>query len=72
MMIGTKRFDCSSVDPYDDPEKRDKVAVRALMLLLITYIISTLCLQGFNLVYKQVGIDAVSYTHLTLPTSGLV
>ncbi|RIY31027.1 hypothetical protein CJI48_01430, partial [Bifidobacteriaceae bacterium GH005] len=45
------------MDPYDDPEMRNKVAVRALILLLITFIISTLCLQGFNLVYKQVGID---------------
>lgn len=68
MMIGTKRFDCSSVDPYDDPEKRDKVAVRALMLLLITYIISTLCLQGFNLVYKQVGIDVKAVDQAPLIT----
>ncbi len=67
-MIGTKRFDCSSVDPYDDPEKRDKVAVRALMLLLITYIISTLCLQGFNLVYKQVGIDVKAVDQAPLIT----
>nr|PMC50986.1 MFS transporter [Gardnerella vaginalis]PMC53954.1 MFS transporter [Gardnerella vaginalis] len=68
MMIGTKRFDCSSVDPYDDPEKRDKVAVRALILLLITYIISTLCLQGFNLVYKQVGIDVKAVDQAPLIT----
>lgn len=68
MMIGTKRFDCSSVDTYDDPEKRDKVAVRALMLLLITYIISTLCLQGFNLVYKQVGIDVKAVDQAPLIT----
>lgn len=67
-MIGTKRFDCFSVDPYDDPEKRDKVAVRALMLLLITYIISTLCLQGFNLVYKQVGIDVKAVDQAPLIT----
>lgn len=67
-MIGTKRFDCSSVDPYDDPEKRDKVAVRALILLLITYIISTLCLQGFNLVYKQVGIDVKAVDQAPLIT----
>lgn len=68
VMIGTKRFDCSSVDPYDDPEKRDKVAVRALILLLITYIISTLCLQGFNLVYKQVGIDVKAVDQAPLIT----
>lgn len=46
-----------SLDLYDDPKTRDKVAVRALILLLITFIIGTLCFQGFNLVYKQVGID---------------
>ncbi|RIY23678.1 hypothetical protein CJI50_05445 [Bifidobacteriaceae bacterium NR021] len=68
MMIGTKRIDCSSVDPYDDPEMRDKVAVRALILLLITFIISTLCLQGFNLVYKQVGIDVKAVDQAPLIT----
>lgn len=67
-MIGTKRFDYSSVDPYDDPEKRDKVAVRALILLLITFVISTLCLQGFNLVYKQVGIDVKAVDQAPLIT----
>lgn len=67
-MIGTKRFDCSSVDPYDGPEKRDKVAVRALILLLITFVISTLCLQGFNLVYKQVGIDVKAVDQAPLIT----
>lgn len=42
-------------DPYDDPQTRDRVAVRSLILLLITFILGTLCLQGFNLVYTQVG-----------------
>ena len=68
MMIGTKRIDCSSIDPYDDPEMRNKVAVRALILLLITFIISTLCLQGFNLVYKQVGIDVKAVDQAPLIT----
>lgn len=68
MMIGTKRIDCSSMDPYDDPEMRNKVAVRALILLLITFIISTLCLQGFNLVYKQVGIDVKAVDQAPLIT----
>jgi len=67
-MIGTKRIDCSSMDPYDDPEMRNKVAVRALILLLITFIISTLCLQGFNLVYKQVGIDVKAVDQAPLIT----
>lgn len=68
MMIGTKRIDCSSMNPYDDPEMRNKVAVRALILLLITFIISTLCLQGFNLVYKQVGIDVKAVDQAPLIT----
>lgn len=68
MMIGTKRIDCSSMDPYDDPEMRNKVAVHALILLLITFIISTLCLQGFNLVYKQVGIDVKAVDQAPLIT----
>lgn len=74
MMIGTKRIDCSSMDPYDDPEMRNKVAVRALILLLITFIISTLCLQGFNLVYKQVGIDvkAVDQAPLIIGLPGII
>lgn len=67
-MIGTKRIDCSSMDPYDDPEMRNKVAVRALILLLITFVISTLCLQGFNLVYKQVGIDVKAVDQAPLIT----
>lgn len=44
-----------AVDPYENPQLRDKVAVRSLILLLITFILGTLCLQGFNLVYTQVG-----------------
>lgn len=45
----------SAVDPYEDPKTRDKVAIYSLILLLITFILGTLCLQGFNLVFDQIG-----------------
>lgn len=46
------------VDPFDDPVTSNKMAVRALIPLLITFVLGTLCLQGFNLVFQQVGADA--------------
>lgn len=45
------------VDPFDDPVTSNKMAVRALIPLLITFVLGTLCLQGFNLVFQQVGAD---------------
>ncbi|MFU0536545.1 hypothetical protein BFS15_05150 [Gardnerella sp. DNF01162] len=45
----------SAVDSYEDPKTRDKVAIYSLILLLITFILGTLCLQGFNLVFDQIG-----------------
>lgn len=45
----------TAVDPYEDPKTRDKVAIYSLILLLITFILGTLCLQGFNLVFDQIG-----------------
>ena len=41
------------VDPFDDPVTSNKMAVRALIPLLITFVLGTLCLQGFNLVFQQ-------------------
>lgn len=38
-------------DPFDDPVTSNKMAVRALIPLLITFVLGTLCLQGFNLVF---------------------
>lgn len=38
-------------------EATNKAAISALIPLLITFILGTLCLQGFNLVYAQVGAD---------------
>ncbi len=46
------------VDPFDDPVTSNKMAVRALIPLLITFVLGTLCLQGFNLVFQQVGAGA--------------
>ncbi|MFU0464647.1 MFS transporter [Gardnerella vaginalis] len=45
----------TALDPYEDPKTRDKVAIYSLILLLITFILGTLCLQGFNLVFDQIG-----------------
>ena len=47
----------AAVDPFDDPVTSNKMAVRALIPLLITFVLGTLCLQGFNLVFQQVGAD---------------
>ncbi|WP_245531841.1 MFS transporter [Alloscardovia criceti] len=38
------------------------MAVRALIPLLITFILGTLCLQGFNLVFQQIGQDVGATT----------
>ena len=40
-----------------DEQVTTQTAVKALVLLLITFILGTLCLQGFNLVFTQVGED---------------
>ena len=42
----------ASADPFDDPVTSNKMAVRALIPLLITFVLGTLCLQGFNLVFQ--------------------
>lgn len=44
-------------DPFDDPVTSNKMAIRSLIPLLITFVLGTLCLQGFNLVFQQVGAD---------------
>lgn len=41
--------------PPDVDEQTNKMAISALIPLLITFILGTLCLQGFNLVFEQVG-----------------
>ena len=36
----------ASADPFDDPVTSNKMAIRALIPLLITFVLGTLCLQG--------------------------
>lgn len=55
-------------DAYDNPEMVNKIAIRALILLLISYVFGTLCLQGFNLLFKQVGTDVSSPEQASLIT----
>ena len=35
----------ASADPFDDPVTSNKMAIRALIPLLITFVLGTLCLQ---------------------------
>ncbi|BDR54324.1 MFS transporter [Bombiscardovia apis] len=48
----------SAVAAKEQQEITSDMAVKALIPLLITFILGTLCLQGFNLVFTQIG-DAV-------------
>lgn len=56
-------------DPFDDPVTSNKMAVRALIPLLITFVLGTLCLQGFNLVFQQVGADVGAPAQASLITA---
>lgn len=51
----TSTAQMQSMPSVADSDAMHRMAVRALIPLLITYILSTLCLQGFNLVFTQVG-----------------
>ncbi|MDO4908831.1 MAG: MFS transporter [Corynebacterium sp.] len=44
-------------------------AIRALLMLLVIFILGTLCLQGFNLVFEQVGEDVGAPTQASLITA---
>ena len=57
------------VDPFDDPVTSNKMAVHALIPLLITFVLGTLCLQGFNLVFQQVGADVGAPAQASLITA---
>ena len=59
----------ASVDPFDDPVTSNKMAIRALIPLLITFVLGTLCLQGFNLVFQQVGADVGAPNQASLITA---
>lgn len=52
-----------------NPEEQNRMAVRALILLLITFILGTLCLQGFNLVFTNIGADVGAPEQAALITS---
>lgn len=58
-----------SADPFDDPVTSNKMAIRALIPLLITFVLGTLCLQGFNLVFQQVGADVGAPNQASLITA---
>ena len=59
----------ASADPFDDPVTSNKMAIRALIPLLITFVLGTLCLQGFNLVFQQVGADVCAPNQASLITA---
>lgn len=58
-----------NVDVNDVDDTTNKMAIKALILLLITFILGTLCLQGFNLVFNQVGEDVGAAEHAALITA---
>ncbi|WEV59222.1 MFS transporter [Bifidobacterium sp. ESL0728] len=45
----------TAVETEEISDADNRIAIKALILLLITFILGTLCLQGFNLVFEQVG-----------------
>lgn len=53
----------------DVDDKTNQMAIRALIPLLITFILGTLCLQGFNLVFEQVGADVGAPAQASLITA---
>ena len=59
----------ASADPFDDPVTSNKMAIRALIPLLITFVLGTLCLQGFTLVFQQVGADVGAPNQASLITA---
>ena len=56
------------------PAMTSEQAVTALIPLLITFILGTLCLQGFNLVFEQVGqaVGAGSQASMITAIPGIV
>lgn len=53
----------------DVDEATNKMAIGALIPLLITFILGTLCLQGFDLVFQQVGVAVGAPEHASLITA---
>ena len=58
-----------AIDPYADPGTASRTAVKALIMLLITFVMGTLCLQGFNLVFVQIGADVGAADQASLITA---
>lgn len=56
--------DNTTVVEQDVDDATNKMAIRALIPLLITFVLGTLCLQGFNLVFQQVGATSAHPTRL--------
>lgn len=65
----TASSDQVASDSVGGSEINDKTAVQALIFLLITFILGTLCLQGFNLVFQQVGKDVGAVQQASLITA---
>ena len=61
--------DNTTVVEQDVDDATNKMAIRALIPLLITFVLGTLCLQGFNLVFQQVGADVGAPDQATLITA---
>lgn len=72
MAESTKEGTVSPQNPTakgNEPEITSDMAVKALIPLLITFILGTLCLQGFNLVFTQVGKDVGAPAQASLITA---
>lgn len=59
----------AAADPAEETGISNKAAIQALIFLLITFILGTLCLQGFNLVFQQVGKDVGAVQQASLITA---
>lgn len=53
----------------EEVEANNRMAIGVLIPLLITFILGTLCLQGFNLVFQQIGKDVGAPQQAPLITS---
>ncbi len=59
----------ATADPWADPKTSNSMAIKALIPLLITFMLGALCLQGFNLVFTQVGEDVGATAQASLITA---
>lgn len=61
--------DTTAVATHEVTPEQNRMAVHALILLLITFILGTLCLQGFNLVFTDIGAEVGAPDQAALITS---